>query len=130
MKCATLLYNIFISYNVIYVNIQSSSTRPSMSLFDGTDHFTLLEFPLCNIIKHCIHFHCYADDTQLYLSTKPDDTNQVVKLQACFKDIKSGYLCSRVNSIFFYQHKVKNILSRYDAEKLVPAFVSFTLDKL
>lgn len=88
MKCATLLYNIFISYNVIYVNMQSSSTSPSMSLFDGTDHFTLLEFPLCNIIKHCIHFHCYADDTQLYLSTKLDDTNQVVKLQACFKDIK------------------------------------------
>lgn len=83
MKCATLLYNIFISHSVIYVNMQSSSTRPSTGFFDGTDHFTLHEFPLCNIIKHCMHLHCYADDTQLYLSTKPDDTNQVVKLQAC-----------------------------------------------
>ena len=51
--------------------------------------FTLYMLPLGNIIrKHHINFHCYADDTQLYLSIKPDETNQVDKLQDCLKDIK------------------------------------------
>ncbi|XP_029284776.1 uncharacterized protein LOC115006618, partial [Cottoperca gobio] len=46
--------------------------------------------PLGNIIRnHSINFHCYADDTQLYLSIKPDETNQLAKLQACLKDIKT-----------------------------------------
>jgi len=46
--------------------------------------------PLGNIIRqHGIQFHCYADDTQLYLSMKPDETNWLVRLQACLKDIKT-----------------------------------------
>ncbi|TWW81780.1 hypothetical protein D4764_01G0015950 [Takifugu flavidus] len=43
-----------------------------------------------NIIRqHGINFHCYADDTQLYLSLKPEETEKLVKLQTCLKDIKS-----------------------------------------
>ncbi|TWW62345.1 hypothetical protein D4764_04G0009920 [Takifugu flavidus] len=43
-----------------------------------------------NIIRqHGINFHCYADDTQLYLSMKPQETEKLVKLQTCLKDIKS-----------------------------------------
>ncbi|XP_067351072.1 uncharacterized protein [Channa argus] len=46
--------------------------------------------PLGNIIrKHSINFHCYADDTQLYLSMEPDENNQLIKLQACLQDIKA-----------------------------------------
>ena len=45
--------------------------------------------PLGNIIRtHSVKFHCYADDTQLYLS-KPEQCNQLTTLQACLKDIKT-----------------------------------------
>ena len=40
-------------------------------------------------IKQSKHFHCYADDTQLYSSMKPDETHQLADLQSCFKDIKN-----------------------------------------
>ncbi len=43
-----------------------------------------------NIIrKHSINFRCYADDTQLYPSIKPNVTNHLSKLQACLNDIKT-----------------------------------------
>ena len=52
--------------------------------------FTLYMLPLGNIMRqHGIKFHCYADDTQLYLSMKPDGTNRLVRLQACLKDRKT-----------------------------------------
>uniref|UniRef100_A0A3P9K1A1 Reverse transcriptase domain-containing protein n=1 Tax=Oryzias latipes TaxID=8090 RepID=A0A3P9K1A1_ORYLA len=52
--------------------------------------FTLYMLPLGNIIrKHSINFHCYADDTQLYLSMKPDQDDQIEKLNACISDIKT-----------------------------------------
>ena len=51
--------------------------------------FTFYVLPLGNIIRqHGIHFYCYADDTQLYLSMKPEENNRLVKLTACLKDVK------------------------------------------
>ncbi|KAI2645870.1 3-oxoacyl-[acyl-carrier-protein] synthase 3 protein 1 [Labeo rohita] len=45
--------------------------------------------PLGNIIKkHGISFHCYADDTQLYISTRPDETSKLLKLTECVKTVK------------------------------------------
>ncbi len=50
---------------------------------------------LGNIIReHSINFHCYADDTQLFLLIKPDETIQLAKLQACLKDIKAWMTCN------------------------------------
>ncbi len=44
---------------------------------------------LGNIIrKYGISFHCYADDTQLYISTRPDGTSKLSKLTECFKNVK------------------------------------------
>ncbi len=41
--------------------------------------------PLGNIIrKYGISFHCYAGDTQLYISTRPDETS---KLSECVKNL-------------------------------------------
>ena len=45
--------------------------------------FTLYMLPLGNIIqRHGINFNCYADDTQPYLSIKPDKTESLAKLPA------------------------------------------------
>ncbi len=45
--------------------------------------------PLGNIIrKYGISFHCYADDTQLYISTRPDETSKLSKLTECVENIK------------------------------------------
>ena len=46
--------------------------------------------PLGDIIrKHGISFHCYADDTQLYISSHPDETYQFTKLTECIADKKN-----------------------------------------
>ncbi len=45
--------------------------------------------PLGNIIrKYRISFHCYADNIQLYISTKPDETSKLSTLTECVKNIK------------------------------------------
>ncbi len=46
--------------------------------------------PLGNIIrKYCVSFHYYADDTQLYISSRPGETHQIEKLMECIVDIKN-----------------------------------------
>ncbi len=51
--------------------------------------FSLYMLPLGNIIrKYGISFHCYADDTQLYISARPDETSKLSKLTKCVKNVK------------------------------------------
>ncbi|XP_058233510.1 probable RNA-directed DNA polymerase from transposon BS isoform X2 [Hemibagrus wyckioides] len=51
--------------------------------------FSLYMLPLGAIIhKHGISFHCYADDTQLYVSAKSDERHQLIKIEECVKDIR------------------------------------------
>ncbi len=52
--------------------------------------FTLYMLPLGNIIsKHGVCFHSYADDTQLYISSRPGETHQIDKLMESIVDIKN-----------------------------------------
>ncbi len=52
--------------------------------------FKLYMLPSGNIIrKHGVSFHCYADDTQLYISSQPGETHQIEKLMECIVDIKN-----------------------------------------
>jgi len=45
--------------------------------------------PIGDIIrKHGISFHCYADDTKLYIYSKPNETYQLTKCNKSVADIK------------------------------------------
>ncbi len=51
--------------------------------------FSVYMLPLGNIFwKYGISFHCYADDTQLYISTRAKSTSKLSKLTECVKNLK------------------------------------------
>ncbi len=52
--------------------------------------FSLYMLPLGSIFnKHKVLFHCYADDTQIYVPFKQNDNQNLSALTACLSDIKA-----------------------------------------
>ncbi len=51
--------------------------------------FMFYMLPLEDIVKHGVSIHYYADDTQLYIFSQPDETYHFAKLTECLVDIKN-----------------------------------------
>uniref|UniRef100_A0A8C7Y525 Reverse transcriptase domain-containing protein n=1 Tax=Oryzias sinensis TaxID=183150 RepID=A0A8C7Y525_9TELE len=52
--------------------------------------FIIYILPLGRVIsKHGLSFHCYADDTQIYIKTAPNSTAAPSHLTACLEEIKA-----------------------------------------
>ena len=95
--------------------------------------FIIYILPLCHIIRrHGLNFHCYADDTQLYIHTKPSDTLPTSNLIDCLHDINNWMNC---NYLKLNQEKSEAILIASPATLSktshlsfsIPGFITFTV---
>ncbi|KAL2085006.1 hypothetical protein ACEWY4_020524 [Coilia grayii] len=90
-------FNSYLSGRSHYININNhtSSTTPvrhgvPQGSVLGPVLFILYILPLGHIIHcHGLNFHCYADDTQLYINTKTITPEILSTLTNCITDIKT-----------------------------------------
>ena len=75
---------------VVHVNNCSSCTNVSCGVPQSSVLGPIvLSFYICCLQEHNVSFHCYADDTQLYLYLRRHKANQIALLDACINDVKT-----------------------------------------